>query len=123
MTAGANGLRPVAYAAANGVLSTITRSGNEVPMELRSIKGVFYQQFPALSGNYVATYTTGASPPTMTQRMPAPEASGVAVNTAITLKFNKPMTPSSISAKSIDMRDGSGALVPASVSYSASLLL
>jgi hypothetical protein len=107
------------YAAASGVLSTITRSGSEVPQELQSIKGVFYQQFPALSGNYVATYTTSASPPAITHRTPAPGATGIALNSPITVKFNQPMTPSSISAQGIELRDGAGALVPASVSYAA----
>ncbi len=119
--AGANGLLGMLpYVATNGVLSTITRGGSDVPLELLSIKGVVYAQFPAQSGSYIATYTSsGTNPPTITQRTPAPGATGVAVNTTVTVKFNTPMTPSSISALSLELRDGSGALVPASVSYSA----
>ena len=119
--AGANGLLGMLpYAGANGVLSTLTRSGSDVQLELLSIKGVVYAQFPAQSGSYVATYTSGGtSPPAIIQRTPAPGATGVAVNTTIAVTFNKPMMPSSISAQSIELRDGSGALVPVSVVYSA----
>ncbi|MGE5570031.1 MAG: DUF4082 domain-containing protein [Rhodospirillales bacterium] len=58
---GANGLQAMlpATAGTRG-LSALTRNGSSVTYSLQTIKGVAYAVFPALSGNYQATYATSS---------------------------------------------------------------
>ena len=62
--------------------------------------------------------TTAAdqSPPSVTNRSPAPNAANVPVTTNVTATFDEPVVPASIS---FELRDPSNTLVPASVVYDA----
>jgi hypothetical protein len=57
--AGANGLTalvPTSGGSGGGTLTTLTRDGVAVSVTTQTIKGVSYALFPALAGNYAATY-------------------------------------------------------------------
>ena len=59
------------------------------------------------------------TPPTITDRHPAPNATSVPLNTNVTAQFSEPMNPATISSSSLHLRkQGSGTDVPAAVSYS-----
>ena len=59
------------------------------------------------------------TPPTITDRHPAPNATSVPLNTNVTAQFSEPMNPATISSSSVHLRkQGSGTDVPAAVSYS-----
>ncbi|MFB3819491.1 MAG: N,N-dimethylformamidase beta subunit family domain-containing protein, partial [Candidatus Methylomirabilales bacterium] len=60
--------------------------------------------------------------PTITGRTPAPNATGVAVGTAMTATFSEAMDPATISGSTVTLQGPGGAAVAASVSYSASTL-
>ncbi len=59
------------------------------------------------------------TPPTITGRSPAPNASGVAVTANVTATFNEPMAAASITATNVELRDPSNSLVSATVTYDA----
>ena len=65
-------------------------------------------------------YAVGAdTPPTITGRTPAPNATGVPREGNVQVQFSEPMDPASISSSTLHLRkQGAGADVPASVSYS-----
>jgi methionine-rich copper-binding protein CopC len=75
----------------------------------------------ALASNFVWTFTTGATadstPPTVTSTNPTSNASGVAINTAIAATFSEAMSPSSLTAATFTLQQGTTA-VQGSVSYS-----
>ena len=58
-------------------------------------------------------------PPTVTGRLPAPDAEGVVPAANASVTFSEPMTEASVDTATFQLRDGSGALVPAAVSYDA----
>ena len=59
------------------------------------------------------------TPPTITDRHPAPNATSVPLNTNVTAQFSEPMNPATIGSSSLHLRkQGSGTDVPAAVSYS-----
>ncbi|HEX2808650.1 MAG TPA: DUF4082 domain-containing protein, partial [Kineosporiaceae bacterium] len=59
------------------------------------------------------------TPPTISSRSPASGNSGVATGGDVTATFNEPMAPATIDATTVQLRDPSNAVVPATVSYSA----
>ncbi len=69
----------------------------------------------------VFSTTTGGdvTPPTITSTAPADGATGVSTSASVTANFSEPMAAASISGTTVLLRDGSGTLVPAAVSYSA----
>lgn len=77
-----------------------------------------------LATNFVWTFTTAALPdttrPTVTVTLPAPGATAVANNTAITATFSEDMNPATISGSTFTLVNTTlGSAVPGSVSYSA----
>ena len=59
------------------------------------------------------------TPPTITNRTPAPNATGVPREGNVQVQFSEPMDPASISSSTVHLRkQGAGADVPSSVSYS-----
>ncbi len=75
---------------------------------------------PTLSDVSIA-YNLGpdVTPPTITQRTPAPNASNVARNTNVDVQFSEAMNPATITGSTVRLRkQGAGSDVPASVSYS-----
>ena len=64
------------------------------------------------------TATPDTTPPTITGRTPAPDATGVPIGTDVTVMFDEPMDPSTITDSTFTLRaQGAGADVPATVSY------
>jgi hypothetical protein len=58
------------------------------------------------------------TPPTIVSRSPAPGATGVALNTTISVGFSEPMLASSISASTLRLRaSGASSDVPATITY------
>jgi hypothetical protein len=77
-----------------------------------------------LSSNYwvdvLFDVTTGPDiyPPTITFNQPPVNATDVATNVIVTATFNELMNPATITTSSVELRDATGALVPATVNYS-----
>jgi VCBS repeat-containing protein len=74
---------------------------------------------PALS-NLTIGYIAGpdSTPPAIVDRSPAPDATGVAVDTNVTVTFNEAMDPATISSTSFRLRaEGAGSDVSATVTY------
>ena len=104
----------------------INTSGGDIPGNSRFVQ---YQaqltssdpaQTPTLSQVSIA-YTTGAdtTPPTITQRTPAQNATDVPRNTNVDVQFSEPMNPATINSSTVRLRkQGSGTDVAATVSYS-----
>jgi hypothetical protein len=59
------------------------------------------------------------TPPTVAEVTPARGATGIATGVNATARFSEPMTPSTVTASTVTMRDASGTAVPGSVSYDA----
>lgn len=59
------------------------------------------------------------SPPTVVSTVPAAGAVGVAVSQDVRASFSKPLDPATVGAATFTLRDGGGALVPATVTYEA----
>lgn len=76
----------------------------------------------ALASNYSWNFTTAtavdATAPTVSTVTPAANATGVALNSAISIIFSEPMTAATISASSITLKQGSAA-VTGTVAYSS----
>jgi hypothetical protein len=76
--------------------------------------------FPA-PGNYIWTFTTGAtldtSPPTITSTINADGATGVAVNTKVGAFFSEPMDPQTVNAQSFTLFQGATPIA-GTISYS-----
>jgi Domain of unknown function (DUF4082)/Bacterial Ig-like domain/Bacterial Ig domain len=72
----------------------------------------------------VFTTTTGpdTSAPTVTARSPAIGATSVPTSTSVTATFSEPISPSTVSASTFELRDASNNLIASSVSYNASTL-
>ncbi len=79
------------------------------------------------SSNYLVdvvfenTVGPDTTPPTITARSPASDASGVATDANVTATFNEPMDPTTINGTNFELRDSANALVPATVTYNAAL--
>ena len=77
------------------------------------------------SSNYLVdvvfetTVGPDTTPPTIVQRSPAPNASGVAVGANVSTTFSEPMAAGSITGTTVELRGPSNALVPATVTYNA----
>jgi len=75
----------------------------------------------ALAANYVWNFNTGTAsdttPPMISSTSPASGATGVGVNTAISVTFSEAMDPASVTGTSFTVMTGSTA-VPGSVNYS-----
>ncbi|PYQ62580.1 MAG: hypothetical protein DMF58_01390, partial [Acidobacteria bacterium] len=65
------------------------------------------------------TSVTDSTPPTITSTSPADGATGASVGQNITATFNEAMDPATINTSTMELRDPSNALVPASVTYSS----
>jgi Domain of unknown function (DUF4082)/Bacterial Ig-like domain/Bacterial Ig domain len=72
----------------------------------------------------VFTTTTGpdTSAPTVTARSPAIGATSVSTSATVTATFSEPISPSTVSASTFELRNASNTLIAASVSYNASTL-
>ena len=68
----------------------------------------------AVSGDF--TFTT-APPPTVTSFSPAAGSTNVSLGANVTVTFSKAMNPATVNGSTIELRDPSNALVPATLSY------
>jgi hypothetical protein len=98
-----------------------TQSPNGV---YRYASGSAFPNQTFLATNYwvdvVFTTTSGDStPPTVATTSPANGATGVAVGANILATFSEPMTPTSITTSTFELRDQDNVVVPAAVSYNA----
>jgi hypothetical protein len=75
----------------------------------------------ALTNNYVWNFTTGTAsdttPPTVSSTSPASGATGVVINTAISVIFSEPMNPATLTTTTFTVKAGS-TVVPGTVGYS-----
>ncbi|MEZ5966822.1 MAG: DUF6605 domain-containing protein [Planctomycetota bacterium] len=73
------------------------------------------------SGNYFAdvVFATApdTTPPTVTARVPAPNATSVPVSTAVTASFSEPLDPASVSGATFELRDAGNVPVSATIVY------
>ena len=77
----------------------------------------------ALAVNSTWSFTTVAvidtTPPTVTSRVPAPGATGVATSTAVSATFSEALNATTVTPSTFELRDAGNAVVPATVSYNA----
>jgi hypothetical protein len=64
-----------------------------------------------------AISSSDTTPPTVSSISPTSNASGVSIDTNVTVTFSEAMDPTTISTSTIELRDPSSTLVPASVNY------
>ncbi len=102
-----------------GLLATVTLNSNPVVFTNQSIKGVDYAAFTGAPGSYVATYAADATPPTVTATSPTNGATDISQGTAVTVTFSEAVDSSTITGSTFELRNASGTLVPATVSYNA----
>jgi WD40 repeat protein len=74
----------------------------------------------ALAVNRVWTFTIETTPPIVTTTSPANGATGFSRTANITATFNEAMDAATVSASTFELRDPSGAVVPAVVTYNTS---
>jgi hypothetical protein len=116
----ANGLQAMLPArSGTRLLATLTRSGSPVSFAVSAVKGVDYAFFAADAGSYTATYSVDGTAPTVTNRSPAPGATGVALTAPVTATFSEAMTASTLNTTTFRLRDPANAVVAATVSYDA----
>ncbi|HEY5807007.1 MAG TPA: DUF4082 domain-containing protein, partial [Povalibacter sp.] len=117
---GATGLQAVLpYRSGNRILSTITRDGSDVTFEVSPLKGMESARFAAAAGSYVATYLPDTLVPVLVSRAPAPDSTGVGLSSVIRATFSEALDPASVVTGAIELRDGSGTLVPTTIAYNA----
>ena len=80
-----------------------------------------------LAANVFTSFTTVAAappvdttPPTVVSVSPVSGSTGVATGASVTVTFSEPLNPTSVSSNTIQLRNSSFILVPATVSYNAS---
>jgi hypothetical protein len=69
------------------------------------------------------TTSSDSTPPTVATTSPANAATGVAAGANILATFSEPMNPAGITTTTFELRDQSGVLVPAAVSYNAATMV
>src|SRR6266536_1544799 len=73
-----------------------------------------------LDGGRASWDKTGkTAPPTVTSRSPAAGATNVILGANVTVTFSEAMNPATVNGSTVELRDPSNALVPATVSYNA----
>ena len=116
-TSGIQAMLP--FRSGSQALTAITRGGSAVPFSVQNIKGVDYAFFPGIGGNYAASYGTDTTGPTVTSTSPAAGATAIASSAVITATFSEAMNASTINVNTIQLRNSSNALVPATVTWDA----
>lgn len=114
---GAGGLQAMVPTRAGAqTLTGITRAGTPVSHSTQTIKGIDYAFFDAASGAYQVTYGPDTTAPSVAARSPLPDATGVPTGVNVTASFTEPVQANTVS---FELRDGTSAPVPATVSYDA----
>ncbi len=73
----------------------------------------------AVSGDFTFTTAPDTTPPIVTSFSPAAGAAYVNANANVTVTFSEAMNPATVNGSTVELRDPSNALVPATVSYNA----
>ena len=95
-------------------LTGLTRVGNAVTYNVKTIKGISYAIFPAAAGSYSASYgvVVDTTPPTVSYRVPGVGATGVSTGSVVSATFSEPVTGSVVQVTA-------GSVVAGSSSYDA----
>src|SRR6185295_3576459 len=94
----------------------LTRNGTPVTYSIDVIKGVAYAFFSGTAGTYAAQYASDTTAPTLTNRTPAPGATGVSSTaSAMSATFSESVQPATISFAVTD----SVGTVPGSSAYNS----
>lgn len=98
-----------------GVLTALTKDGQDIPFTTETIKGERYGLFTATTGEYRATYAADTNPPALESTTPA-NGQAFSTTTGITAMFNEPIACGTASETSIRLIAPSGETVPTRVS-------
>jgi len=119
---GAVGLQAMLPTRFNGqALGTVTRGGANVSYTVRSVKGVEYAFFDAVSGTYGATYGVDNGAPTVSSTLPNAGVTNVAPDVVVTATFSEAMDANTINGSTFELHSGTstGPLVAGTVSYNS----
>jgi hypothetical protein len=104
--------------------ATASGSGNGNGVYRSNVSGFPIQSYQGSNYWVDVVFNTTTAPdttaPTVMGVSPANGATGVAVNTAVTVTFVEDMSPATISTSTIELRSAANALVAATVSYNSS---
>jgi hypothetical protein len=92
-------------------------AGGTVTIRVRGVDDSVNLTTPAASRDvFIADVTA----PTIALRTPGPGATFVNATSSVAVTFSEPVAPATISSSTLDLRDSTGASVPATVTYDAS---
>ncbi len=98
----------------HGVLTTLTKDGQDVPFTTETIKGVRYGMFTATTGEYKAGYAPDDTPPSLVSTTPA-NGETLSMSTGVTATFDEQLACATVSEASVHLLAPSGTGVPAQV--------
>ena len=101
-------------------VSNVNYNGGSTAYYLRGVNGLQYAFFNALTGNYVVTFQTDSTPPSVTSVTPASGKTGVSQMAKVCVTFSEALNPSTVGTGTIALHDATNGLVPATVSYNES---
>ncbi|MCZ8131098.1 MAG: DUF4082 domain-containing protein [Steroidobacteraceae bacterium] len=101
-----------------GTAHTFTLRGGATDPRIKDVAG------NALAATYTAGFSTGAAGgdttrPTVTARVPAAGATGVATSTTIVVTFSEPLAAASVTTGAAELRGAGGALISTAIAYDA----
>ena len=110
---------PLTYA--NKPLAAVTLDGMTYPFTAQTIKStnVAFVSMPA--GNHSVTATYAAGTPTVTSVSPTSNASNVSLTSNVLATFNEPISTTTVNTSTFVLRDASGNVLPATVTYDPTL--
>jgi hypothetical protein len=121
VAAGARGLPAmIPMSTATSELATLTGPNGAVTPASRTVKGVEYAVFSAVPGAWTATYeplSADTTPPTVTDRRPAADATDVATGTDVTATFSEPLAAATVDVATVTLTQGA-TQVSGTVTYS-----
>ncbi len=117
--AGANGLTALVPVPPGMTVSGVARNGSAVTYAVKTLKGIAYAQFSAVSGVYRTTFNRDTTPPAVASVSPPGGATGVNIAVNATATFSEDMDPATITTTNVELRDGQNLLVASTVQYDA----
>jgi hypothetical protein len=116
-SASARGLQTMVPVPVGSTVSGVNYNGNPITYKVTWIKGIQYAVFTALTGNYETSFAVDATPPGVNATLPVNGASMVDVAANVHVAFSKAMDVATINTDTITLRNPSGGLVTATVTY------
>jgi len=116
---GANGLMAMSPVPYGRTVTGITKDGSSIAFTTSVIKGVPYARFAAATGDYLISYASDITPPTVSSVTPTDASTGVQINIRPTAVFSEDVDTATVTASSFELRDPSNVLVPATVTYNS----